>query len=72
MYWRNGSVIADFDVNVRLFLAETNPMLIGKQLENQTINLSLNGSLGDVSLTKCYIEDITVGILKNGMYLSQG
>lgn len=68
MYCRNGSVIADFDVNVRLFRADTNPMFIGEELENQTINLSQNGSLGDVSLTYGYIENITVSILKNGMY----
>lgn len=65
---RKGSVVADFDVNVHLFRADSNPKLIGKELENQTINLSRNGSLGDVPLTNGYIKNITVGILKKGMY----
>lgn len=69
-YCRKGSIIADFAVNVRLFRADTDPTQIGIELKEKTDNLSKNGSLGDVPLTECYIEDYTFNILDNGMHHS--
>lgn len=69
-YCREGSIIADFAVNVCLFRADTNSTQIGNELKEKTKTLSENGSLGDVQLTKGYIENYTFDILNNGMYHS--
>lgn len=69
-YCREGSIIAAFAVNIRLFRADTNSTQIGIELKEKTKKLSENGSLGDVPLTEDYIKDYTFNILDNGMHHS--
>lgn len=65
---RPGSIIADFAVNIRLFLHTSNSTQIGIELISTTEKLSYCGSLGNLPLTKGYIGNITVNILNDGMY----
>lgn len=58
----------DLEVNTQMFISTEITRQIGQRLENKTLELEANGSLGDFPLTERYILDVTIPSFQEGKH----